>query len=347
MTESKSGKPPLVCILAVGETSGAVLYGLYEVFSSFGAAWAGVMGESRNPAEFDTRIVAVSREPFACVGGVPVVPHASLSDIDYADAVIVTDLAIDPDGDHAGKWPEVKSWLRRIHGAGGSVCSVCSGSVLLAGSGLLDDKPATTHWAFVDHIERRYPRVRLEPGRVLVPAGEDNRIVTCGGMAAWEDLALYLVARYYGEATAVNAAKLYLFGDRSEGQLLFAAMSKPKRHEDAAVAQSQQWIAEHYDTPNPVRGMVEQSGLSERSFKRRFKLATGYTPIDYVQTLRIEEAKHLLESTPEAIEAIARQAGYEDPTSFRRLFKRLAGVTPGRYRQRFQSLRARSSQLPG
>jgi transcriptional regulator GlxA family with amidase domain len=344
MTATKSGKVPTVCILAVGETSGAVLYGLYEVFSSFGAAWAELKGLDRNPAAFDARIVAASREPFACVGGVPVAPHASFDEIDYADAVIVTDLAIDPDSDHAGKWPEARDWLRRIHGAGGTVCSVCSGSVLLAGSGLLDDEPATTHWAFVDHIRRSYPRVRLEPGRVLVPAGDDRRIVTCGGMAAWEDLALYLIARYYGEATAVNAAKLYLFGDRSEGQLLFAAMSKPKRHEDAAIALSQRWIAGHYDTPNPVRAMVERSGLSERSFKRRFKHATGYTPIDYVQTLRIEEAKHLLECTTEAIDVIARQAGYEDPTSFRRLFKRLAGVTPGRYRQRFQSLRTRASQ---
>jgi transcriptional regulator GlxA family with amidase domain len=344
MTATKSGKAPIVCILAVPETSGAVLYGLYEVFSSFGAAWAELKGLDRNPAAFDTRIVAVSREAFACVGGVPVAPHAAFAEIEYADVVIITDLAIDPDGDHAGKWSEARDWLRRIRRAGGTVCSVCSGSVLLAGSGLLDDEPATTHWAFVDHIRRCYPRVRLEPGRILVPAGEDRRIVTCGGMAAWEDLALYLIARYYGEATAVNAAKLYLFGDRSEGQLLFAAMSKPKRHEDAAIARSQQWIAEHYDMPNPVRGMVRQSGLAERSFKRRFRLATGYTPIDYVQTLRIEEAKHLLESTPEAIDMIARRVGYEDPTSFRRLFKRLAGVTPGRYRQRFQSLRTRTAQ---
>jgi transcriptional regulator GlxA family with amidase domain len=341
MTSQAADKPPIVCILAVAETSGAVLYGLYEVFSSFGAAWAEVMGEPRNPAPFDTRIVAATGEAFTCVGGVPVAPHASIDEIGYADAVIVTDLAIDPDGDHAGKWQNVKAWLRQIHLAGGTICSVCSGSVLLAGSGLLDGMPATTHWAFVDHIRRCYPRVQLEPGRVLVPAGEDRRIVTGGGMAAWEDLALYLIARYYDEATAVNAAKLYLFGDRSEGQLLFAAMSKPKRHEDAAIAHSQRWIAEHYDTPNPVRGMVEQSGLAERSFKRRFKQATGYTPIDYVQTLRVEEAKHLLESTSGAIDEIARQTGYEDPTSFRRLFKRLAGVTPGRYRQRFQSLAAR------
>ncbi|WP_428634364.1 GlxA family transcriptional regulator [Sedimenticola sp.] len=339
MTASQSKKPPVIGIVAVPESSGAVLYGLFEVLSSFGAAWAEVMGEPQNPVEFDVRIVAPSRDPFTCVGGVPITPHASLDEIDYADVVIVTDLAINPDASHDHKWPQVKSWLKRIYRAGGTVCSVCSGSVLLAGSGLLDDKPATTHWAYVAHFKRFYPRVKLEAGRVLVPVDEEKRIVTCGGMAAWEDLVLYLIASYYGEGMAVNAAKLYLFGDRSEGQLLFAAMSKPKRHEDAVIANSQQWLAEHYDAPNPVMGMVQQSGLAERTFKRRFKAATGYTPIDYVQTLRVEEAKHLLEATDAAIDLIAHQTGYEDPTSFRRLFKRLTGVTPGRYRQRFQSLR--------
>ena len=125
---------------------------------------------------------------------------------------------------------------------------------------------------------------------------------------------------------------------RSEGQLLFAAMRKPKRHEDVVIEKSQQWIANHYDAPNPIKNMVKQSGLTERTFKRRFKTATGYTPIDYVQTLRIEEAKHMLETTSDAIDLIAQQTGYEDPTSFRRLFKRMTGVTPGRYRQRFQSI---------
>lgn len=118
-------------------------------------------------------------------------------------------------------------------------------------------------------------------------------------------------------------------------------MGKPKRHEDAVIANSQQWIANHYDMPNPVKLMVEQSGLAERTFKRRFKTATGYTPIDYIQTLRIEEAKQMLESTSDAIDIIAQQTGYEDPTSFRRLFKRVTGVTPGRYRHRFQSIKKR------
>jgi transcriptional regulator GlxA family with amidase domain len=335
---SQYKKPPTLCILAFPESSGAVLYGLFEVLSMCSELWNQVTGKEDDLAKFDVKIVAQSKALFTCVGGVPVTPHATFKDIKQADVVIITDLAIDPDTDHHKKWIDIAPWLHTVHAAGGLICSVCSGSVLLAATGFLDDKLATTHWAYVDHFQQFYPQVKLEPSRILIPETEGNRIVTMGGMAAWEDLALYLIARFYGEASAIRAAKLFLIGDRSEGQLLFSAMCKPKRHEDLIIEKSQQWIANHYDTLYPVQQMVKQSCLAERTFKRRFKIATGYTPIDYVQTLRVEEAKHMLETTSDAIDIIAQQTGYEDPTSFRRLFKRMTGVTPGRYRQRFQSI---------
>jgi transcriptional regulator GlxA family with amidase domain len=337
MGSMPASKPPSVCILALEESSGAVLYGLYEVLTVFSDAWTQATGDTDCAAEFEVRIVAPELAAFRCVGGVPVIPQAALADIDRSDVVIVTDLAIDLDSEHGNRWSAITDWLTRLYDTGSLLCSVCSGSVLLASSGLLDDQPATTHWAFIDYFRRFYPQVRLEPNRILVPLGSNNRIVTTGGMASWEDLALYLIARFHGEAMAIKAAKLFLFGDRSEGQLLFSAMQKPRRHEDGVIATSQQWIASHYDSTNPVQRMVEQSGLAVRSFKRRFKSATGYTPIDYVQKLRIEEAKHLLVTSVSAVDAIARDIGYEDPTSFRRLFKRQVGVTPGRYRQRFQT----------
>ena len=329
-------KIPSVCLLAMPESSGVVLYGLYEVLALFSGAWEQVTGERDSSAEFNVSIVSQDGDAFSCVGGIPVTPHTALSDITQTDIVVVTDLAIDQSIDHRERWEAITPWLRERHAAGSLICSVCSGSVLLASSGLLDNRSATTHWAFIDHFRNFYPAVNLEANRILVPVGEGDRIVTTGGMASWEDLALYLIARFHGEAMAIKAAKLFLFGDRSEGQMLFAAMRKPKRHEDGAIARSQQWIAQHYNSLHPVQRMVKQSGLATRTFKRRFKIATGYTPIDYVQTLRVEEAKHMLETTTQAIDSIAHQTGYEDPTSFRRMFKRLVGVPPGRYRQRFQ-----------
>src|SRR5690606_24924363 len=135
--------------------------------------------------------------------------------------------------------------------------------------------------------------------------GDGGRIVTSGGAASWEDLALYLIARYCGPREAVRIAKLFLFGDRAEGQLPFAGARPAQRHNDRVIADAQIWIAGNYGHANPVSHMVARSGLTERTFKRRFAAATGYTPKDYVQTLRIEEAKHLLETTAMATDAVA------------------------------------------
>ena len=169
-----------------------------------------------------------------------------------------------------------------------------------------------------------------------MPSGREHRIVTSGGSASWSELALYLVARFCGEAEARRIAKIFLFGDLSDGQLPFAAMARPKQHDDAIIANCQVWIADNYAIANPVSRMAEHSGLATRTFKRRFVKSTGYAPLDYVQSLRIEEAKHMLETTDDAIDDIAGCVGYQDPNSFRRLFKRLSGITPNQYRTRFQ-----------
>lgn len=332
-----SGKPS-IRILALPESASAVLYSLFEVFSTFSESWSALMVDDPMEAGFDVRIVGRGRETFRCFGGAPVTPGSTMEEVDSADVVVVTDLAIDPREDHRGRWHDIGPWLRRLNDGGAMICSVCSGSVLLAASGLLDGRPATTHWGYIDHFRTFFPQVNLQPNRILLPTGPDGRIVTTGGMAAWEDLALYLIARFHGEAVAVKTAKLFLFGDHSEGQLLYAARLVPKRVEDGAIARSQAWVAEHYTAPDCVERMAMVSGLPARTFKRRFSKATGFTPIEYVQTLRIEEAKQILETSADAVDTIVGKVGYDDPTSFRRLFKRLTGVTPGRYRQRFQEL---------
>ncbi len=326
----------MICLLATEESSPGTLFGLHEVFSVLEPGWIELTGETEFCAGFDVRIVSETGTNLTCTGGITVTPDASIEDIDRADAVIVSDLGIDPSADHRSRWPEVIRWLRRIHDAGGMICSVCSGAILVANTGLLDGHSATTHWGFVDHMRRFYPDIRPEGERILVSAGPDQRLVTGGGLTSWQDLALYLIGRFHGEAAAIKASKLFLFGDRSEGQLPYTTMPRPEPHGDAVIAASQEWVAENYAVANPVSAMVSQSTLPERTFKRRFRKATGLAPVDYIQRLRIEEAKQMLEMTSDSIDSIARQVGYEDTTSFRRLFKRLAGVTPGRYRQRYR-----------
>jgi transcriptional regulator GlxA family with amidase domain len=329
---------PRVNLLAVPECSASVLYGLYDVLSSAGRIWSQITGEAESAPSLSVRIVAPGGEPFRCWGDVPVAPHAALAQAPPGEVVVVPDLAVPVDFDPRGAWPEATEWVRHQHAEGALIAAVCTGSILLAEAGLLDGQDVTTHWAYRDLFARHYPDVRLSLKDVLVPAGSPARIVTSGGATSWEDLALFLVAHCCGEAEARRMAKAFLIGDRSEGQLPYTAMARPRRHDDQAIADCQVWIADHYAAPNPVSRMVVRSGLPERSFKRRFRAATGFTPVAYVQTLRIEEAKQQLETTDWSTDRVGAAVGYEDPAFFRRLFKRHTGISPARYRQRFRGI---------
>ena len=328
-----------VGLVVVPETAPAVLYGLYEVFSTVGSAWEGLTGRPAGSVRMRVRLVAETEAPMVCAFGAPIRPDAIFATTPRLDLVIATDLLFDSSFEPRGHWPAATAWLKAQYDGGAIVASVCTGAVLLAEAGLLDGLEATTHWAVVGLLRSHYPAVCLQPGKVLALAGEGHRVVTAGGAASWTELALYLIGRLCGPEEAVRSSKIFLLGDRSEGQLPFAAMTRPPGEPVPVIERCQVWIATHYETPNPVACMVEQSGLAARTFKRRFQAATGYTPIEYVQTLRIEEAKQLLETTDLATDAVGASVGYADPASFRRLFRRLTGVTPARYRQRLEPLR--------
>lgn len=326
---------PKFALLVLPESTPASIYGLYEVFLAVGHEWENLTGEKSSGGRILPLIVAKDGVPPPSRFGIPIAPQEGLGE---ADVVIVADLALHGDFDPRGRWPVEAAWLRERYAAGAMICSVCTGTVMLAEAGLLDGQTVTTHWATVDLMARHYPQVGLAPQRILTPSGDGGRIVTSGGASSWGDLALHLVARFSSGAEAVRAAKIFLLGDHSEGQLPFAGARKPQRHDDAIIADVQTWIADNYHAENPVARMTARSGLQPRTFARRFRVATGYTPIDYVQTLRIEEAKQLLETGTEPVESVAFDVGYEDANSFRRLFKRTVGITPARYRQRFSRI---------
>lgn len=331
----KTGREPItVALVVVPEATPSVLYGMVEVFSAVGGAWEALTGESNPVRRMRPLLVAESREPIVIQQGVSIAPQATFAET-RPDVALVTDLALDMGTDPRGRWSATAEWLRAQYEREAVIGSVCTGSVLLAEAGLLDGLPATTHWSARPLFDAWYPAVRLRPERLLVPAGPAHRVVTSGGYAAWADLVLYLIARFCGRAEAVRIAKVFVLGDRSDGQLPYTSMIRPTGHGDAVIERCQAWIAWHYTDSNPVSGMLAQSGLAERTFKRRFRAATGYTPIEYVQTMRVEEAKQWLETSVASIEDVAASVGYQDVASFRRLFKRMTGITPARYRQRF------------
>lgn len=323
---------PRFALLVVPDTTPTPLFGLYEVLVSVGRVWENLTGERADAPRLSPKLVTRDGKPVTGAYGIPIQPHDAMGD---ADVVIVPDIWFSPTDDFGKKWAEEIAWLRERRDAGAIICSVCTGAVMLAEAGFLDGYEATTHWSMVNLFRERYSKVRLAPQRLLTPAAPGHQIVTAGGASAWEELALYLVARFSGGAEAVRMSKVFLLGDHSEGQLPFAGARPAKRHDDAIIASVQVWVADNYHRSNPVALMIAESGLPERTFIRRFRAATGYTPMEYVQTMRLEEAKHLLETTERAVETIAVEVGYEDSNFFRRLFKRVVGITPARYRQRF------------
>ncbi|MFZ5783005.1 MAG: GlxA family transcriptional regulator [Pseudomonadota bacterium] len=337
MSESK---PTLaVSLLVLPESFPAALYCLHELFWAVGRAWGDVTGEPETAAcRFAPTLVSRIGVAAPSPAGPAISVQARLDDAPSPTIVIVTDLALPFDAELGGRWEHEADWVRRMHAKGAVVCSICSGALFLAQAGLLGGLEATSHWSVASMFRRRYPDVQFRPERILCPTGPEHRIVTAGGASSWSELGLYLVARFAGESEARRMSKLFVIGDKSEGQLPFAAMARPCQHADAAIAGAQLWIADNYTAANPVARMAEIASLPGRTFSRRFRKATGYTPVECVQALRIEEAKQMLETTDEPTDSVALAAGYADPVFFRRVFKRAVGVTPARYRQRGGSL---------
>jgi transcriptional regulator GlxA family with amidase domain len=329
---------PLIALLAAKETSPSVLYGLYDVLYSVGAVYPDMTIGEPGPEALDVSIVAVDAGPFHCVGNVMVEPHASIDKIDQVDAVIVCDMYTPINVPPRGKHLKEIAWLRKMHAAGTLICSVCSGSLVLAEAGLLDGRGAAAHWAYSDLFRRCYPTVKMHEESVLCLTDESDGVVTAGAVTAWQDLAMYLIARFCGKQQALRTAKVFLLSVHEDGQLPFKAMTRAVDISDRVIADCQSWIAQSYADSNPVQRMIERSGLNPRTFARRFRAATGYPPIDYVQALRVEEAKQILETEELGVDEIGEAVGYDDPASFRRLFKRKSGLTPAAYRRKFAGL---------
>lgn len=326
---------PRIALLTAPSTSAAVLYGLYDVLMSAGAVFPDMTLGKPGSEALDVRIVSLDGQPFRCLGNVLVEPHHGIADLGPVDAVVICDMYssihLPPRSEYAAFSP----WLTALHRDGVLLTSVCSGALVLAEAGLLDGREAASHWAYAELFVRVYPRAKLRRDSILCLSAEAEGIVTAGGVTSWQELALYLITRYCGAPAARETAKVHLLAGHEGGQLPFAAANRSLSGSDRAIARCQEWIALNYQEANPVQRMAEIAGLNIRTFARRFRAATGSTPIDYVQHLRIEEAKQMLETTADPIDDLSNLVGYVDPAAFRRTFRKLAGTSPAEYRRRF------------
>ncbi|MEN8195345.1 MAG: helix-turn-helix domain-containing protein [Pseudomonadota bacterium] len=332
-------------IVAVPETAGSALYGMVDVLASTGTLWRQLVGAEPGRRLIRPRIVSVSRDPFTCGNGIPVAPDVGVDEDPKADIVILPEMWLAPDDDMKGRYPDLIDWIRGCYKAGRTIYSACSGSVLLAATGLLAGREATSHWGYEDLFRTRFPEVHFRSEPNLAFADPAGRIVTAGGTTSWHDLAIHIISRHCSPGEALRIAKVYLLKWHGEGQLPYASLVRRQPHADSVVRSCEEWLEEHYREPGAVAGVVKASGIPERSLKRRFKIATGTTLIGYIQNLRIEEAKRILETERISIEEVSAHIGYENLAFFRRLFKRSTGLTPGQYRRMFRPISG-AAELP-
>lgn len=332
-----SGKmrPLHVSLVAIPDAVISTLTGIYDVLNSF-RMLARVDPSIPTPPPFNVEIVAAARGSVALASGLQVESSRAVAEVETTDIVIVPSILLGADGWKIGRYPEIADWVARMHAQGAVLCSACSGVFLLAETGLFNGQQTTVHWAYAEEFARVFPRVPLQPERVLVVSGEREQLVTSGASMTWHDLVLYLIARNVGATAAQTVARTFALQWHHDGLTPYIVFQGRNGHGDAVIADAQEWLAKHFSVGSPVEELVGRSGLAERTFKRRFTQATGLAPIDYVQRLRIEDAKRRLERTAASADEISWQVGYEDAAFFRRLFKRVTGLTPGAYRKRFQ-----------
>lgn len=338
-------EPITVALLGTPDASAATIYGFFDVLAGTRRDWEMLHGRETVESPFRPLIVSRDGLPFAAGNGVRITPDASLRDCPRPHIAVITDLMIAPGAALGDGYREEVQWLRQAWDAGATLCSSCSGALLLARTGLLEGYEATSHWAYCDLLAREYPRTRWFAERGLVAAGPGQRLLMAGSGAAWHLLALAIIARFASPEAAMQVARVNLFASSEANALAYASLTRGRRPDDPVIARCQVWAASGYSEENPVRQMVALAGLPERTFKRRFTEATGMSPLEYIHTVRLEEAKQLLEATDLPVEAIAVEVGYQDASFFGRLFRRKAALTPAQYRRRFGALSARLRQV--
>jgi transcriptional regulator GlxA family with amidase domain len=332
---AQTGPEPLhVSLIAIPEAVVSTLSGIFDVMNAF-VIMPPLGDAQRRAPPFRVEIVGLESGSLSLASRVPVMVQRSIAALDTTDIIIVPSILLGPEGWRKGQHPELVEWLRAMHRRGALLCSACSGVFLLAETGLFDGAEATVHFGYANAFAAGFPQVHVHPERVLVVSGEREELVSSGASMTWHDLVLYLIARHAGATAAQEVARCFALQWHQDGLTPYMVFEGRNDHGDVAVQAAQEWVATHFPVASPLEEMIRRSGLAERTFKRRFTAATGLSPIAYVQRLRIEDAKRRLERTEASVDEIGWQVGYEEPAFFRRLFKRVTGLTPGGYRRRF------------
>jgi len=318
-----------VTILAPYNTMATTIFGPMDILNQAGRLWNHVKGIPQTPF-FDVTIASPDGKPIRSVNNILIQPHCSIQEIDRTDLIIISSATYIEKILELN--PELIPWLKHHFDQGTHIASICTGVFLLAETGLLDNKSATLHWGFTELFRKKYPQIKLEQDQMYLDHG---RLYCSAGVNAGMDLSLYLVEKFCGRQAAVESAKTMVLDLGRKKQIPYDCSLSTKNHGDPLIVQAQEWIEQHQTKVIDYEWLAKEFRMSRRSLERRFKQAVGVTPLGYLQKLRVEHAKHLLEEGTWTFNEITYQVGYEDISFFRKIFVRLTGLRPKEYQQRF------------
>lgn len=310
-----------------GHTSVVNIGGTHQIFSMVN----GVLAKMGKPALFDVHLVGLSKETRQSTGLFTISPDCLISDVNKTDLIIIPAIHDDPDTAKKNN-SEFLPWIIGQYEGGAEVASFCVGAFFLAETGLLKGKQCATHWMHAKALRDRYPDIQVVDERIMT---EEDGIYTSGGAYSFLNLILHLIDKYAGRQTAILISKAFSIDIGRISQSPFIIFEGQKDHEDAKIIEAQNYIENHYEDTLRVGDLADRLALSRRTLERRFKQATSSTVTEYIQRVKVEAAKKELETSRKNVNEVMFDVGYTDTKSFRNLFKRVTGVTPVDYRQKY------------
>lgn len=308
-------------------SSVACIAGAYEIWAEANSYW-----KSRgNKTMYQVEIVGVDDQAAFAKGILSVKTHRTVSQLSKTDLIIIPSVDENFDKDVKGN-KVLLDWIVRQYKEGAEVAGMCSGAFLLASTGLLDGKNCSTHWRFAESFKTKFPKVKLQTDLLIT---DEHGIYTNGGAYSFLNLLIYLVEKYFDRQTAIFCAKVFQVEIDRQSQSAFSIFNGQKRHNDEMVRQAQAYIESKLDERITMETLSAKFAIGRRNFDRRFIKATGNTPIEYAQRVKIESAKKALETTRKSINEVMYDVGYSDLKAFRELFRRITGISPLEYKSKY------------
>lgn len=317
----------LVIIIPVGENNLSSITGAYEIFNKANDYWV----QSGRQSLFQIQLAGTTDEVDFNLGLFSVKPHTNISEIKKADLIIVPSLNHNYEMALAGNKVLI-DWLANQYKIGAEIATICTGTFFLAAAGLLDGRVCSTHWSVAENFRMMFPKAVLKTDKLIT---DDKGIYTNGGAYSFLNLMIYLIEKYYDRQTAIFCCKVFQIEIDRQTQSEFTIFSGQKKHDDEIIQQAQLYIENNLDEKITIEDLSAKFNIGRRNFDRRFIKATGNTPIEYAQRVKIESAKKAFETNRKTINEVMYEVGYADVKAFREVFKKYTGMSPLEYKNKY------------